>query len=131
MFERSDVFLFTSLRDSFGSVVLEAMAKGLPIVTLDHQGVGSFVPDAAAIKVPVTNPRETVESLAAAIEMLAKSPAVLFEMRVASWNFAKEQTWSRRAEQMTGMYQEVASCRTQRSDSLAEPVIPAAARINL
>ena len=132
LFERSDVFLFTSLRDSFGSVVLEAMAKGLPIVTLDHQGVGSFVPDAAAIKVPVTNPKETVESLAAAIEKLAKSPAVLFKMRLASWNFAKDQSWSRRAEQMTSMYQEVASRRSQSLDSLAsEPVIPAAARIRL
>jgi glycosyltransferase involved in cell wall biosynthesis len=132
LFERSDVFLFTSLRDSFGSVVLEAMAKGVPIVTLDHQGVGSFVPDKAAIKVPVTNPKETVQSLAAAIENLAKSPAALFNMRMVSWNFAKEQTWTRRAEQMTSLYQEVVSRHNQSRDSLAgEPRVPLAARIRL
>jgi glycosyltransferase involved in cell wall biosynthesis len=113
LFERADVFLFTSLRDSFGSVVLEAMAKGLPIVTLDHQGVGSFVPDDAGIKVPVTNPKKTVRSLAAAIEKLGKSPAVLSNMRLASWSFAQEQTWSRRAEQMTKIYQEVTARRSQ------------------
>jgi glycosyltransferase involved in cell wall biosynthesis len=119
LFERADVFLFTSLRDSFGSVVLEAMAKGLPIVTLDHQGVGSFVPNDAGIKVPVTNPKETVQSLAAAIEKLAKSPDLLCGMRLASWNFAREQTWSRRAEQMTKIYQEVVARRSQGPHSLS------------
>ncbi len=39
LFQRCDAFLFTSLRDSFGSVVLEAMAHGLPVVTLNHQGM--------------------------------------------------------------------------------------------
>jgi glycosyltransferase involved in cell wall biosynthesis len=119
LFERADAFLFTSLRDSFGSVVLEAMAKGLPVVTLDHQGVGSFVPDDAGVKVPVTNPKETARSLAAAIEKLGQSPAVLSEMRLASWNFAREQTWTRRAEQMTKIYQEVASRRRPNPQSLA------------
>jgi glycosyltransferase involved in cell wall biosynthesis len=108
VFERVDAFLFTSLRDSFGSTVLEAMAKGLPIITLDHQGVGSFVPDGAGIKVPVTNPSNSVLSLAAAIEKLGKSPAILSGMRLVSWNFAREQTWDRRAKQMTKIYQDVA-----------------------
>jgi glycosyltransferase involved in cell wall biosynthesis len=119
LFERADLFLFTSLRDSFGSVVLEAMAKGLPIITLDHQGVGSFVPNDAGVKVPVTNPKDTVRSLAAAIENLGQSPAALTGMRLASWCFAKEQTWSRRAEQMTGIYQKVASHRNQNPTALA------------
>jgi glycosyltransferase involved in cell wall biosynthesis len=115
LFERADAFLFTSLRDSFGSVVLEAMAKGLPIITLDHQGVGSFVPESAGIKVPVTNPEKTVRSLAAAIERLGKSPGLLSSMRLASWNFAKEQTWNRRADEMTKLYQEVVLRRNHNS----------------
>jgi glycosyltransferase involved in cell wall biosynthesis len=132
LFERADAFLFTSLRDSFGSVVLEAMAKGLPIITLDHQGVGSFVPDDAGIKVPVTHPRQTAESLAAAIEKLGQSPALLSGMRVASWNFAKEQTWVRRAEQMTKIYQEVASRRRRNPHSLAgQPGVAAVASAGL
>jgi glycosyltransferase involved in cell wall biosynthesis len=119
LFDRADAFLFTSLRDSFGSVVLEAMAKGLPIITLDHQGVGSFVPHAAGVKVPVTNPKETVRSLAVTIERLGQSPALLPAMRAASWSFAKEQTWTRRAEQMTKIYEEVTSRQRQNSHSVA------------
>src|SRR5690606_19903041 len=51
-----DVFMFCSLRDSFGSQFLEAMAYGLPIITLDHQGAGDHIPEDAGIKVPVSTP---------------------------------------------------------------------------
>jgi len=44
LYQNADAFLFTSLRDSFGTQVLEAMGHGLPVLTLDHQGVGTFIP---------------------------------------------------------------------------------------
>ena len=50
LFRSCDAFVFSSLRDSFGSVVLEAMAQGMAIVMLDHQGVGTFVPSEAAFR---------------------------------------------------------------------------------
>ena len=59
--------LFTSLRDSFGSQVLEAMAMGLPIICLDLHGAHDFVPDAASLKVSIGSPGETVHNLAGAI----------------------------------------------------------------
>jgi len=117
VFRRAHAFLFTALRDSFGSVVLEAMAHALPIVTLDHQGVGTFVPEGAGIKVPVTTPRETIDSLAVAIDELSVSdPLRLVGMQLASWNFAKSQTWDRRAQSMTQIYEDVVSARAHGSD---------------
>ena len=114
LFQSASAFLFTSLRDSFGSVVLEAMAHGLPVVTLDHQGVGTFVPEAAAVKVAVSSPGQTIEALAAAIDNLAASPPGLIEaMRSAAWNFAREQTWDRRAARMSEVYEEVARTARQ------------------
>jgi glycosyltransferase involved in cell wall biosynthesis len=107
LFKSASAFLFTSLRDSFGSVVLEAMAHGLPVVALNHQGIGSFVPDAASVKVPVTNPKQTIAALAEGIERLAGSPDRLQGMRSAAWNFAREQTWDRRAARMSELYAEL------------------------
>jgi glycosyltransferase involved in cell wall biosynthesis len=106
VFASASAFLFTSLRDSFGSVVLEAMAYGLPILALNHQGV-ALVPDAASIKVPVTNPSQTIAALAASIDLLAASTDMVEKMRSAAWNFAREQTWDRRATYMSEVYEAI------------------------
>jgi glycosyltransferase involved in cell wall biosynthesis len=110
LFQRCGAYVFTSLRDSFGSVVLEAMAHGLPILALNHQGVGAFVPEAAAIKVPVSTPSGAVRSLAEGIRKLYQSSRDRQSMALAAWACAKEQTWDRRAKAMSSLYEEVVSC---------------------
>ena len=56
--------------------MLEAMARGMPLITLDHQGVGHSVPSEAGIKVPVTTPAQTIGGLAEAMRLLASDPAL-------------------------------------------------------
>jgi len=105
-----DAMLFTSLRDSFGSQVLEAMAMGLPIITLDLHGAHDWVPNGASLKVPVVYPEETVRSLAVAIETYALlSPPRKNQMSMHAWNFAKTHSWSARAEFCERLYQEILS----------------------
>jgi exopolysaccharide biosynthesis WecB/TagA/CpsF family protein len=109
LYGSADAFLFTSLRDSFGTQVLEAMAHGLPILTLDHQGVGTFVPPEAGIKVPVTSPEQTLAGLAEGIRRLALFPEERSKMGEAAFAYAKTQTWESRAECMSKLYEEVLS----------------------
>ena len=104
LYREADVFIFTSLRDSFGTQVLEAMAHALPILTLDHQGVGCLVPKDASIKVPVQSPRETVKALGEGIRALAKNPGMRSRMGEAGWEFAKTQSWEQRAERIRTLY---------------------------
>jgi glycosyltransferase involved in cell wall biosynthesis len=106
LFQSADAFLFTSLRDSSGSVVLEAMAQALPIITLDHQGVAALVPEEAGIKVPVTTPALTIAALAEAIRRLSASPEIRRILGEASWNYARAHTWEKRALEMSRWYQE-------------------------
>jgi glycosyltransferase involved in cell wall biosynthesis len=57
----NDVILFTSLRESFGNQHLEAMACGLPIITLKQFGARGFMPNRAGFKVEVTSPAQTID----------------------------------------------------------------------
>ena len=109
LFRGADAFVFTSLRDSFGSVVLEAMSYALPIVTLDHQGVGAFVPESAGIKIPVKTPVQAVEDLAAAIEKIAHCTPCRLLMGAAALERAKQETWAHRVTRLTSLYDEVIS----------------------
>jgi exopolysaccharide biosynthesis WecB/TagA/CpsF family protein len=111
LYQRADAFLFTSLRDSFGTQVLEAMAQGLPILTLDHQGVATFVPADAGIKIPVTNPRETVRGIGEGIRWLAQNPEARRRLGQAGRAFTETQTWEKRAEWMSKLYGEVLSAQ--------------------
>ena len=71
----ADVFAFTSLRNTTGTVIAEALAAGLPVVCLDHQGAHDVVTEDCGIKIPVTTPREVIGGLREAFVRLARDPA--------------------------------------------------------
>ena len=99
------------------SVLLEAMACGLPIITLNHQGAGDFVPDRAGIKVPVTEPTETVHALSQAIKYMYNHPELRLEMGSVSYEFAKTQTWTHKAFKMNEFYRELTATKLDRVGS--------------
>lgn len=51
LYDNADVFVFTSLRDTSGNVVLEAMSHGLPVIAINHHGVGEIVTDETGIRI--------------------------------------------------------------------------------
>jgi glycosyltransferase involved in cell wall biosynthesis len=110
-YRNNDVFLFTSLRESEGVQLLEAMAGGAAIVTLDHQGPRLAVPDNAGVKVPVTTPQETVVRLAHALERLAREPNTVRGMSIAGMKWAAENTWDIKVAQAIAYYPTVMGTR--------------------
>ncbi len=106
LFQSCDALVFTSLRDSFGSVVLEAMSYGLPAVALNHQGMRAFVPDDAALKVSVNSPDQVINDLADAFDLLGSNTELKQSMSKAALSFAESQTWRHRADKMTELYAE-------------------------
>jgi glycosyltransferase involved in cell wall biosynthesis len=105
-FRQASALLMTSVRDTFGSVVLEAASQGLPAIALDHQGIKALVPANAGWKVPVTTPQDTVAGIAAAIEDISSDPAGRDRRAAEALKFATANTWERRAEQMEQFYNE-------------------------
>ncbi|MBW4513574.1 MAG: glycosyltransferase family 4 protein [Scytonematopsis contorta HA4267-MV1] len=112
----NDVFLFTSLRDSFGVQLLEAMSQALPIITLNHHGARDFVPENAAIKIPVNNPEETITALTQAIENMYQNPEKRLEMGRVGYEFSKTQTWSLKAKDISHLYEKISAPINSRRD---------------
>jgi len=72
----SDAFVFPSLREGGGFVLVEAMASGRPVVCLDAAGPGFLVEDGWGIKVEPRDPEQVVVDLAAALGRLAGDAAL-------------------------------------------------------
>jgi glycosyltransferase involved in cell wall biosynthesis len=70
----ADALVFPALRDSGGSALLEAMARYLPVICLDWAGPGEMVDEKSGIKIPVTDPADTVKSLALALTRMQTQP---------------------------------------------------------
>jgi len=66
----SDLFVFPSLRDGGGAVVVEAMAMQKPIVCFDISGPGFHVKNEWGIKIKPENPDQAVRDMAKAFENL-------------------------------------------------------------
>ena len=103
-----DALLFTSIRETCGAQLLEAMALGLPIITLDLHGAHDLVPTAAGIKVPVRGAEAVVHDLAAAIDRYADlPPAQRDQMSRAGWDLSAKHTWDERAAMADELYRRV------------------------
>jgi glycosyltransferase involved in cell wall biosynthesis len=102
-----DVFLFPSLRDGGGAVVIEAMSAGKPVVCLDTGGPGVHVTEECGIKIEPTTPDHAVHQLAAALERLKVDKSLRIKLGRASRQRAEsEYHWDRLAERLMKVYQD-------------------------
>jgi len=103
----ADVFAFTSLRDTTGTVILEAISQGLPVIGLDHQGVRDAITERCGIKIPVTTPNEVAATFAKEIYQLALAPERYQSLSQGALEQAKNCTWDAHGEHMAGVYRRV------------------------
>jgi glycosyltransferase involved in cell wall biosynthesis len=106
-YDTAAVLLFTSLRESFGAQLLEAMGRGLPVVALDMHGISDAKVGLAAEKVPLPgNPDELPARLAAGMRAVLSGSD--WEARsAAAVQFASEHTFPAKAARATQIYEEV------------------------
>jgi len=103
-----DVFLFPSLRDGGGLVVVEAMAAGKPVICVDLGGPGMHVTEDCGVKVAPLSPEQVVGDLAAALERLYTDEELRLRMgKVARERAAKLYHWDRLGERMLEVYKDV------------------------
>jgi len=95
IYKQHDVFLFPSLHDSGGMVVLEAMASGLPVVCLELGGPGVIVDKSCGevINVKGNNQNIVIDDIAAALLRLQESSSLQNELSEGALDRVKYFGW--------------------------------------
>lgn len=107
-YQLAEIFVFTSMRDTSGNVVLEAMSQGLPIIAFDHQGMHDILNNECAIKIPVSNYTKMVKDLASAIDELASNVELRKIKGKESLQRIKDYyLWENKAKIMVKIYEQI------------------------
>ena len=91
IYAAADVFIAPAVgRESFGTVLLEAMAAGRPIVATDIEGYREVV--RAGVDALVVAPRDA-QALASAIERILDSPALASRLGLSARHRVQQFSW--------------------------------------
>ena len=105
-----DLFVFPSLRETYGMALTEAMAAGLPSVVLDWAGPSALVTDECGIRVPAVSPGQAVRDLAGAIRRLVSDPELRHRMGAAARDRATRTiSWNTVGDCLNGIYERAVS----------------------
>jgi glycosyltransferase involved in cell wall biosynthesis len=104
LYARARLFAFPSLDEGFGMPVLEAMARGLPVLTSNR----SALPEVAGEAALLVNPYKT-EEIGSALLRLASDSTLREQLAQAGRERAKLFSWGRAVEQTYLIYKELTS----------------------
>lgn len=102
------VLVHPSMHDSSGSVCLEAMAAGRPVICLDWGGPATQVTIETGFKIAASNPKQTVHDLGYAMEKLAGDRDLCRKMgEMGRKLVSQEFTWEHKGEVLKAIYSTV------------------------
>ena len=102
-----DVFLFCSLRDGGGQVVVEAMAAGKPVVCFDIAGPGFHIDKNCGIKINPKNSEQSICDISNALEKLYKDENLRIKLGVTAKKKIEENyDWDKLGDKLQKIYKE-------------------------
>lgn len=99
LYNNCTLFLYPSLRESFGLPILEAMACGVPVITSRTSSMPEVADDAALFVDPF-NPEDITDKMV----NLLSDPNLMLQMRERGLKRAAQFTWRSVAEQILSVY---------------------------
>lgn len=100
----ADAFAFTSMRDTSGTGLLEALAAGTPIVGVNHQGAADIMTNNCAVPVPVGRPIDTINGFAMGLTRLARDPSEWHRLSEGARARAVHLHWDEQTDALLGWY---------------------------
>jgi glycosyltransferase involved in cell wall biosynthesis len=122
LYARAQLFVLTSVSENFANTVLEAMQRGVPVVTTPEVGAAKVVTEANGGLVVAGGP----EALADAIQSLTDSPGLARIMGSAGRQHVQERyRWPSIAIQMEELYASLALVKDARDSMTADNPVTA------
>lgn len=103
----SDLLIHTSIKEAGCSVVLEALAHGLPVISHDAFGMSNEIDDRCGIKISYLDPETSSVELARALRMLYQDPSRLMKLSDGAYLRAKELSWDKLVQEIEDVYSSV------------------------
>jgi glycosyltransferase involved in cell wall biosynthesis/predicted metal-dependent phosphoesterase TrpH len=100
VYASADLFMFASTTDTFGQVILEAQASGLPVLAVDAGGPAELIEDGRSGCLVAPDP----ESLAGALRGLARREAIRERLSTGGLLAVAERSWPRSLDQLAEGY---------------------------
>lgn len=104
-YEKTDVFVLPSIRETTGNVLLEAMSRGIPVVTLDAFGGATFIDDRTGWLYKGKTKDEICNNLKNILIECINNPDKVKEKGICAKNKAVELSWSRKVAEFNDIYQ--------------------------
>jgi glycosyltransferase involved in cell wall biosynthesis len=94
----------TSVYDLTSTVVVEALANGVPVLCPDHCGFHDAVTDGCGIRFPAGNPKEFVTGLYKGVQQLHDNEELRERLACGALERAKDFEWEAKARRVSEIY---------------------------
>ncbi len=103
-----DLLVFTSVRDTSGNVILEGMAHGLPVVTMNHHGAGEIVTADTGTLIDVGSYSAIMDGYISALKAYASDRQLIKRQgEAARERIRSEYSWQKSIDEMLAIYDNI------------------------
>ena len=117
VYREADAFIFASTVETFGIVLLEAMASGLPIACSNRCPMTDMLGDNGGIFFEPEDP----SSIASTVRRLLEDDELRYRCALNAYNRALAYSWERTARETYGFIRDVVSSRAVRRGEGSQP----------
>jgi glycosyltransferase involved in cell wall biosynthesis len=119
--QASHALVISSVYDLTSTVLVEALANGLPVICPDHCGFRDAIDESCGIKVPATSPSGLIKGLSRAVASLFEEPT-RYSLALGAIRRSKRYAWEEKGAAVNAIYRRVTKRgQTEFHTAVAQP----------